>query len=283
MATVLILCVHYPVASGRYVVDALRRLGHTVYTDGPQAGGAMWGLHFPDRFHWTPEPAPRDEILDLVLVMDSDPHVLDLSADYYGRAPIAVYGVDSHVRNYRRPWFKRYFLGHLHPTIMPWLPDMEHLPCGYDPALFTPSPIAWSDRKYDVAVLGVMYPQRMQAVQDLQAAGFKVAWGCGLIGADYRDAHHNSRVALCLPVKGDVAQRVFEGAAMDCLVATPWLRDFSAIKPRGLFIINPRDQLADQIAEALTYGTRTHEAREWVQRFTWDKHAAHILEVMNVG
>jgi hypothetical protein len=276
---ILILANHWPIASGRYVRDALRRLGHTVYTDGPARGNDIWGLHLPDGFAWKPEPFPVGERLDLLIVMDSDPAILDGShswAEYAHKA--VVFGVDNHVRQYRRPWFDHYYLGHLHPSIMPWLPDMVHVPCGYDPVLFTPSPIPFAEREYDVAILGVMYDDRRKAAAELKAEGFKVIAGCGLVGESYRDAHHHARIALCLPARNDVAQRIFECAAMGNMVMTPWLPDFQKLRPRGLYLLRAGTPLGDQVEDAMAHADHIPEAQEWAANYTWDKLAVQVLE-----
>jgi hypothetical protein len=275
---ILILANHYPVASGRYVRDALRRLGHTVYTDGPVMGTRVWGLTLPLWAEWTPEPPPVDSWLDLTIVMDSDPSILDLANEEAIAAKTVVWGVDNHVRDYRRQWIKHYYLAHLHPSIMPWLPDMTHVPCGYDPVLFTPSPIPFAERRYDVAILGVMYPDRLRAVDELRGSGLKVIAGCGLVGESYVQAHHDSRVALCLPATNDVAMRVMECAAMGCMVMTPWLPDFQKLRPRGLYLVRAGVPLADQVRDAMTQAEHIPEAQAWAANYTWDKLALQVLE-----
>jgi hypothetical protein len=277
---ILILANHFPIASGRYVRDALRRLGHTVYTDGPAMGTNVWGLTLPPWTEWTPEPPEWSEKFDieLVIVMDSDPAILTLAVSRYDNAPMVVWGVDNHVRDYRRKWIKHYYLGHLHPSIMPWLPDMTHVPCGYDPVLFTPSPIPFAERRYDVAILGVMYPDRLRAVDELRGHGLKVIAGCGLVGESYVQAHHDSRVALCLPATNDVAMRVMECAAMGNMVMTPWLPDFQKLRPRGLYIVRAGVPLADQVRDAMTQAEHIPEAQAWAANYQWDKLALQVLE-----
>jgi hypothetical protein len=276
---ILILANHWPIASGRYVRDALRRLGHTVYTDGPAMGTRVWGLTLPPWTEWTPEPLPKPTWADLSIVMDSDPAILDQSRvlkDVSSRT--VVWGVDDHVRDYRRPWFDHYYLAHLHPSIMPWLPDMTHVPCGYDPVLFTPSPIPFEERRYDVAILGVMYPDRLRAVDELRGSGLKVIAGCGLVGESYVQAHHDSRVALCLPATNDVAMRVMECAAMGNMVMTPWLPDFQKLRPRGLYLVRAGVPLADQVRDAMNHAEHIPEAQAWAANYTWDKLALQVLE-----
>jgi hypothetical protein len=275
---ILILANHYPVASGRYVRDALRRLGHTVYTDGPAMGTRVWGLTLPPWAEWTPEPLPEGETAELVIVMDSDPVMLNQVVRFNSQTSLVVWGVDNHVRDYRRPWFDHYYLAHLHPSIMPWLPDMTHVPCGYDPVLFTPSPIPFAERRYDVAILGVMYPDRLRAVDELRGSGLKVIAGCGLVGESYVAAHHDSRVALCLPATNDVAMRVMECAAMGCMVMTPWLPDFQKLRPRGLYLVRAGVPLADQVRDAMTQAEHIPEAQAWAANYTWDKLALQVLE-----
>jgi hypothetical protein len=282
---ILILANHYPVASGRYVRDALRRLGHTVYTDGPAMGTNVWGLTLPPWAEWTPEPPNGWSHIDLVIVMDSDPAILDRPPLYrwdgtpvWDEVPIIVWGVDNHVRDYRRPHFNHYYLAHLHPSIMPWLPDMTHVPCGYDPVLFTPSPIPFAKRRYDVAILGYMYPDRLRAVDELRGHGLKVIAGCGLVGESYVQAHHDSRVALCLPATNDVAMRVMECAAMGNMVMSPWLPDFQKLRPRGLYLVRAGVPLADQVRDAMTQAEHIPEAQAWAANYTWDKLAMQVLE-----
>jgi hypothetical protein len=262
------------------VRDALRRLGHTVYTDGPAMGTRVWGLHLPPWAEWTPEPPPDGEDIDRVIVMDSDPAILDHEAAKKGATYTwtTVWGVDNHVRDYRRSHIKHYYLAHLHPSIMPWLPDMTHVPCGYDPVLFTPSPIPFAERRYDVAILGVMYPDRLRAVDELRGRGLKVIAGCGLVGESYVQAHHDSRVALCLPATNDVAMRVMECAAMGNLVMTPWLPDFQKLRPRGLYLVRAGVPLADQVRDAMTQAEHIPEAQAWAANYTWDKLALQVLE-----
>jgi hypothetical protein len=240
-------------------------------------GTRVWGLTLPPWTEWTPEPPP-DFVTDLVIVMDSDPAILDGSKQYTGRAPVVVWGVDDHCRDYRRQWFNHYYLAHLHPSIMPWLPDMTHVPCGYDPVLFTPSPIPFAERRYDVAILGVMYPDRLRAVDELRGSGLKVIAGCGLVGESYVQAHHDSRVALCLPATNDVAMRVMECAAMGCMVMTPWLPDFQKLRPRGLYLVRAGVPLADQVRDAMTQAEHIPEAQAWAANYSWDKLALQVLE-----
>lgn len=269
---ILIVANHYPVASGRYAADALRRLGHNVTTIGPARGTHVWGLHLPSRYAWEPQRVPAQ--VDMTIVMDSDPALLDAIG-----APAVVWGVDNHVRDYRRPVFGHYFLAHRNVSVTAWGADCTHLACAYDPAWFTPSPIPYNERAYDVAVLGVMYPQRWAAVERLRAAGLRVIAGAGLVYENYRDAHHNSRIALGLSAVGDVGQRVFEAAAMGCVVVSDRCADFEHLQPDGLWVID--DDLVTDIQSILaapeTAQTMIERSMAWAKPHTWDARAQEVI------
>lgn len=242
---ILIVANHWAVCSARYADEAFSRLGHDVRHIGPSKGRQIWGLEVPQKYVWTADGRSTwneaeystlfgENMPDLVIVMDSDPSILDSQDAGRYHTPVVVWGVDNHVRDYRRPWFDHYFLAHRHQSLMKWdatysdTAGMTHLPCAYDPVRFTPSPIRWDEREYDVCMIGVMYPQRWELVKALRGAGLKVLAGTGLVYDAFRDAYHNSRISLCASVNGDLGQRVFETAAMGCAILTDPLKDLEA-------------------------------------------------------
>lgn len=311
---ILIVASHYAVCSARYAADAFTRRGHTVRHIGPEMGRTIWGLTLPERYVWTPDDigipsALKADWANLVIVMDSDPAVLDWVKEWHHSA-IIVWGVDNHVRDYRRAWFEHYFLAHRNVSVMEWLSptasltqyfqvhpekrpalfptevqeytDMTHLPCAYDPTLHTPSPIPFEDREYDVCMIGVMYPHRWAIVQALRAAGFKVLAGTGLVYDSYVRAYQNSRISLCLSSNGDVAQRVFETAAMGCVVMSDDCPDFQLLKPKGFWLLDDTEPetvvqaVKDVLHEPEHAQVMIERAQAWVQPHTWDNRAAEI-------
>lgn len=280
-----ILANHYLVASGRYAARAFTRLGHTVSSEGPERGNAIWGLHIPGVAPWT--NAKADGAPDLVVVMDSDPAILDASQRYSDVAPVVVWGVDNHVRDYGRPWIKRYYLAHRRVSLTAWDDtSMVQLPCAYDDAAFTPSPIPFDRRAYDVCMIGVMYPERWRLVQQLRAAGLRVLAGTGLVYEAYRDAYHNSRVSLCISACGDVAQRIYETAAMGCAVVTDKCADFDILKPVSFYAYDyPAPRQLIPLAEQITaYLEHPHKARmnaelsqSWAAPHTWVSRAQALI------
>lgn len=324
---ILIVANHYAVASGRYATEAFRRLGHDVRTVGPAMGRQIWGMELPAEYVWEPDEgfvivgkstSSSDYALsmkqegvetfkpDCIVVMDSDPKLLDQQANAPATVPIIVWGVDNHVRDYRRPWFDHYFLAHQRVSEMLWNevtyatlfdgepkaeniveqvvahnPDMTHLPCCYDPTLHVPSAIPWADREYDVCMIGVMYPERWRVVNALRAAGFKVLAGTGLVYEAYVEAYHNSRISLCISSNGDVAQRVFETARMGCVVVSDPCSDYTLLKPEGIFLVEDGDYIGavqEVLRDPVTAQVMASNGQAWAEPYSWDHAAQKVVE-----
>ena len=308
---ILVVANHYCVASARYATDAFKRLGHSVRHVGPAMGRNIWGLTLPEQYVWEPDAADlfmhewRDWP-ELVLVMDSDTAILDSGSwNKLYDCPVVIWGVDNHVRDYRRLHFDHYFLAHHGASVMQWsdtwsrlgnhatwvgkqYADMTHLPCCYDPTIFTPSTIPWAERAYDVAMIGVMYEQRQQAVQALRAAGLKVLAGTGLVYENMAAAYQNARISLCLSSNGDVGQRVFESAACGCVVISDECADFALLKPKGVIRV-VEGEVTDAVRLLLdgtmrwdgtdeTPETLIEKSLAWVKPHTWDARAQVIID-----
>lgn len=340
---ILIVANHFPVCSARFAADAFTRLGHTVRHVGQPMGRSIWGGQVPEEYVWTPDiigmrglanektyashgadivPIALDDLparlfdadpffADICIVMDSDPAVLDWAEagaqlNTKGVSSTVVWGVDNHVRDYRRPHFDHYFLAHKSVSAMPWevvltsryiVPgettpfasyvnaDMTWLPCAFDPAVFTPSSIPWEQRQYDVCMIGVMYPKRWELVQAMRAAGLKVLAGTGLVYDAYRDAYHNSRVALVSSACGDLPIRLFEGAGMGCAVLCDEIADLKLLAPKSSPVMT-YSSAADAIAQVKALcvmslenaGIAVGYSVDWAQQHTFDKRAQVIID-----
>lgn len=282
---ILILANHYAVASGRYAADALRRLRqHTVFTDGAAPGRELWGgFVVPPSLVWTPDPPPDDAVasLDLVIVMDSDPAVLHYAKRYKDAGKrVVVWGVDNHVRDYRRPWFDHYYLAHKEVSIMDWQADMTWLPCAYDETIFTPG-LPWTERTIDVALIGVLYPHRRAAVNVLKAAGLNVVAGMGLIGTSCAAIYQDAKVSLCLSANHDVGQRVFESLACGCAVFTDPLPDLDWLLIPGLAVWDGDDLVGSvkSVLENAPAAMRAiNDAQQATADATWTRRALTLLD-----
>lgn len=299
---VLIVANHFAVCSARYAADAFTRLGHNVRHIGKPMGRDIWGMQVPQEYVWEPDNLPGEIeagfVPDVWIVMDSDPVLLDSIAPnppHKMEIPFIVWGVDNHVRDYRRPHFDHYFFAHRSVSVMEWKFDifdeegdyrgraeysnMTWLPCAYDPVAFPPSPIPWSEREYDVCMIGVMYPKRWELVAAMRAAGLKVLAGSGLVYEAYRSAYHNSRVALVSSFNGDLPIRLFEGAGMGCAVLCDEIGDVNLLGGQ-----TPLWAYADTghaVFEARRLQERPEvgaQSVEWARPHTWDARAQVIID-----
>lgn len=305
---ILIVANHYAVCSARYATDAFTRLGHTVRHVGPAMGRNIWGMQVPEEYEWKQDSDFMEWVngelkFDLHIVMDSDSSVLDNPGFKFTKEPTVVWGLDNHVRDYRRPYFDHYFLAHRSVSVMEWgdtrytnlLPvapgfnefagkpyeDMTWLPCAYDPVAFPPSPIAWADREFDVACLGYMYPQRHILVNAMKQAGLKVISGTGLVYDNYASAYHNSRVSLCVSAASDLAIRIFETAAMGCAVVSDPLADLSGFKGHPVIEYRSVDEAVEKVMALQSQPEIGAKCTQWAAPETWDKRAEVVIKWYN--
>lgn len=277
---ILMACILYPVASGRYMYDAFKRLGHDVRVVGDSTGNRIWATELDPKWAWESDgPITAywpDWTPDLVILMDS---AFAYHSPMYPDVPHVVYGVDNHVRKYDQYGMARYFLGHKGPSLMDVSrPDVEWLPCAYDPHWFTPSPIPWAERQYDVALVGFPYSHRVKLVMHLQQAGLNVFAGVGPVYDEYRDLYHNTRVSLCISAAQDVAQRIFETAAMGCAVLSDPLPDLKALDAKGITVFESPDEVVDLARKLQTTGEKLALAgQKWAAPHTWDARAQRIV------
>ncbi|MGA3066460.1 MAG: glycosyltransferase [Tepidisphaeraceae bacterium] len=283
MARVLIVCNHHPVGCGRYISDALRRQGAEVRTVGPEFGREIWGMNLEESRVWKADGAIEtvwaDWMPELVIYSMQPPFQFN---EHYRGVPHVVFTVDNHVYNFRDERIDHYFLAHLKSRVMPIEgPSDTWLPCAYDPAAFTPSKTPWKNRLFDVALIGVMYPHRLEIVRAMQQAGFKVMAGLGAIYDEYRNIYHQARISLCPSFCGDVGQRVFETAAMKCLVLSDLCADYAPLKADGIAVYDGISGAVEKVRYWLAHPAEAEAAIErssaWAKPHTWDARAEAIL------
>lgn len=284
----LILAIHYPVASGRYVFDALKRLGHDVRSAGPSTGRMLpWvegGWEAPEQYVWQPSPSDPDWQPDLVIVMDSALQIDSRSPQY--QCPNAVvYGVDNHVRDYHQfdPYVSHFFLAHSHGLRM-GEPGVWWLPCGYDPAYFTPGK-PWAEREHNAAMLAVQYPPRAELLAHLlDGTRHGIQYGLAIYD-QYAAIYQNAKISLVVSAAHDVAQRVWETAAMGCLVLMDDCPDCEAlglVDGVNCLIYHSFEEAVVQYDWALAHPDDAAEiatkGQAWAQPGTWDARAQAIIE-----
>lgn len=281
---VLILAIHWPVASGRYMAEALRRMGHDVRTAGPvpDPPNSIWGGMVDPRYIWQPAPPEGEWEPELVIVADSH-----LGAERTGTVPWVVYGVDNHVRDYRQfdGVVDHFFLAHGHGSRM-GEPNVTWLPCAYDPVLFTPGP-AWERREYDAALIGVLYGPRAELLYALRQGipELRMAYGTGAIYDQYASIYQNARLSVVRSANKDVAQRVWETAAMGCLVLMDDCDDCAALglqDGENCLIYHDAAEAIDKARWALAHPAEAEQialaGQAWAQPGTWDNRLSFIID-----
>src|SRR3990167_277497 len=308
MTRILIVAIHYPVASGRYCADALRRMGHEVRTIGPETGAEIWGMTVDEKYIWRADVPADDWIPDLILVMDA--HIA-LPAEWKFDCPVVVYGVDNHVRDYRQfdGMARAFFFAHnpvgnrvqnfdckpgesfIDGMAINMLTgegpayNITWLPCGYDPVAFTPGP-PYAERSFDAAIIGVLYNRRAELLGELvKIPNVRIAYGTGDVYDQYAARYHDAKVSLVRSAAGDVAQRVWETAAMGCLILMDDCPDCAALGLRdseNCLIYHSVAEAVDQLKWAMAHPDIAEEIAlggyQWAAPGTWDARCQVILE-----
>jgi len=275
---ILLAYIHYPICSGRYVKDALMRLGHDVKSCGYSTRDQIWGMKVSGRWSHHPD-APLAEAIpswkpDLIIILESQ---WSFHHPYYADSPHVIYGMDNHVRDYTQAGIEHYFLAHNEPSIMDMTQDnTTWLPCGYDPVAFTPSPIPIAERTFDVSLIGMMYEERVEIAERLIAEGFKTRFLTGLLYDEYAAVYHQTRIALNVSIKGDLNQRIFEGAALGCVVLSNPCADLKAMTANSVFQYESHDDIVTFVEHYLKEPFAADF--EWVTDHTWDNRAQVIVE-----
>jgi glycosyl transferase family 1 len=285
LVKILIVAYHFEVTGARYIAEAFKRLGCDVRHIGEKVPlQSAWGCPVTPGYEWIPDGGYdrfwADWKPDFILLADT------LVKDYlptlgYMSIPMLYWSNDSHVRNVRREGIAHYFLAHKHGRAQPVAyADETWLPCAHDDFWFKPSLIPWETRAIDVCLIGVMYERRMKLVSMLKAAGFRVFAGTGQIYDNYAQLYQHSRISLCVSANGDLAQRVFETAAMGCHVLTDPLDDLSdeetnkALGLSGFSVYWSDEECVERVRDLLSEETRgvVLPATAYMQKVVQQKH-----------
>jgi hypothetical protein len=275
---ILITAIHYPVASGRYMADAFRRLGHEVQTYGASTGANIWGIKVDERHEWK---ANHDPVFrpDVLINADSG-----RQPEGEFDMPVVLWGVDNHVRDYAGRDYDAMFLAHSWGARMNE-PNAHWLPCAYDPTHFFDAGL---ERRNDVAIIGVPYEARQEIVLHMQAAGLNVYHGLGAVYDEYNAIYNTAKIALVKSACGDLAQRFFENMAQGCCVLTDFTPDAIKLgfKPyEDFWLYNGPDEATAAAKWLIDSGEWQRIARNGynkVQGHTWDNRAAQLLKVLGL-
>lgn len=279
---ILVSCIHYPVASGRYIQRALLSLHHDVRTVGPSTGAEIWGMKVDAKYTWNPEPPEEGWIPDLVIHADSDP---GLQPPEYEGVPLVLWGVDNHAREYSFHKWDQMFLAHswaarMADTNAHWLP-----PC-YDQWAHTDQ---HGKRHIDAAMIGAMYPERQTIAEKIGALGLYLITGSGALWEDFNLIYNCSKLAICKSSGGDLSQRVFENMAQGCCVLADYMPDLirlGFVPYEDFWLFSGADEAASAARWLLESGEWARIAangQRKAQPHTWDNRAKQLLQVMEMS
>ncbi len=294
--------IFYPLAMGRYMLEALLRRSDTeIWTYGPYTGDWIpWagGMTLPSKYvfkpdmplPWVPGQPPTIRYGQMEMEKPWEPDLwIEVNGGIrtFGR-PIkdkyAIIASDPHVLggiyDVVRPKAD-YFFGMQKPYLKPgdiWLPY------AYDPIWHAPSLIPMVDRDYDAALIGLQYPNRIQLANLLRARGKKVFFELGPVYEDARDIYHNTRVGFNWSSLQDTTARVFELMAMGVVPVLNRVPDLMEMFQDGRDF-QGFDTMDEAIELICAYSDNHSEAQlaadaaiEAVREHTWDNRMQAVLE-----
>jgi len=278
---ILIACIHYPSASGRFIARAFRRLGHDVRTTGTSTGAGIWGIAVDPRWIWTPDFDPDGEWKPELIITADSGYILDWQPD--PPCPHILWGVDNHVRDYEGRVYDAMFFAHN------WgyrigEPNTYWLPPAYDPETHVD---LHRERDIQVGMMAVPYHSRQTMADRFAQMGLPLTAGVGMLWDDYRDWYNRVKVAVLKSVMGDLTQRFFECMAMGCAVLCDHPKDAEALGFRAYIDYLPYydDDDAIEKAKRLLENGRWVEfalrGQKTVRLHTWDARALQLLRTMD--
>lgn len=294
--------IHYPVAMGRYILEALLRRSDTeVWSAGPYSGRWIpWkgGMHLPESYLREPDhPTPLTSNAPTVLyesLQSQCPFEPDLWLEVNaGLKPIgrpsglyAVVGTDPHVLDYGGV---RRTSDHFFCMQRPYMRDGDHwLPYAHDPIWHAPSPVELKDRGNDAALIGLPYNNRETLVKVLRSRGMTVRFDLGLAYEDARDIYHNTKVGLNWSSLQDTTARVFELMGMMTVPVLNRVPDLMDMFEEGEHFLG-FDNLPEAV-EKVEWATENlfeaeaiaHNASNAVADHTWDQRVETILQTVGL-
>jgi glycosyltransferase involved in cell wall biosynthesis len=160
-----------------------------------------------------------------------------------------------------------------------------YLPYAYDPTVHFPED---KEKKYDVCLIGLLYPQRAALIDKLRSDGLSVFYDIGLIMDEYREKYNESRIALSWSSLNDTPARFFEGLAMQLPVVSNRTPDAMHLFREGSDFLgfDTLGEAAAQISRLMNDEVLRNMIAEngctAVQKHSYDARAQTILETVGL-
>lgn len=304
MIRVAFVMIHYPVAMGRYFLEALiRRKDVQVWSSGPYTGRWIpWagGMHLPESYVREPDhPLPMTGAQPTVvyeMVQKKCPFEPDLWLEVnagltaVGR-PVgryAVVGSDPHVLNYTpaRAQADKFFC-----MQRPYMQAGDiWLPYAYDPIWHSPSPKMFRERDIDATLLGLQYRHRLELFKALTARGHTTRFELGPSYEDARAIYHRTKAGVNWSSLKDTTARVFELMALGVVPVLNRVPDLMEMfeEDEHFLGFDTMPEAVHQIEKALSPDHERqserimHAAMNAVTGHTWDARIEAIFAEMGV-
>ena len=293
---------HFPMAIGRYFDMAFRNLGHEVITIGPFSGGSIpWG----EEFHFEEYAFPPDIdtsamgsqdisselVLSLLASKDFLPDVIIQISDgsyIQGKFPFpnVIVGTDPHCINYLPmlqsadlfACMQKYYMDRYSFANKVWVPY------AYADGIHQPYSI---EKEYDVVFVGIIYPKRKLALEELQKAGLKVLATTGYLYEEYAKLYSKGKISFNWSSELDTPARFFEGMAMNTCVVTNKTPDMDLLpfeEGRDYLTFTDESDIVRVIKDALLddkYKNVAASGFEHVLGHTYEDRANSILKALD--
>jgi glycosyltransferase involved in cell wall biosynthesis len=287
--------IFYPVAMGRYILDALlRRKDVEVWSVGPYTGRWIpWGggMNLPEEYVFKPNVIlPLGGPPTIAYATLQPPWEPDLwieanaALNSIGRpkCKYAVVATDPHVVDYRNQRANADLFFNMQKPYMAagdiWLPY------AYDPIHHAETTVPWERRQWDASLLGLQYESRIALVNALRARGRQVHFRLGPAYEEARSIYHDTRVGLNWSSAQDTTARVFELMAFGLPSVLNRVPDLMELFHDGEHFlgfhtlpeaVGAVERLLADPDFAVAMG---HAAREAVRPHTWDARVHTILQ-----
>jgi hypothetical protein len=140
-------------------------------------------------------------------------------------------------------------------------------------------------------MVGVVYEERAKIINGMAEKGLRVLAGTGPIMEAYTEHYNQALISICNSIKGDMAQRIFETAAMGNLILSDRVPDMAKLgMVDGVHYVG-YDTTDDAVNKALEIVNDWEPMRvkamidaslSWVKPHTWDARCSVILEAMRL-
>lgn len=231
MARIALTFIRYPLTIGHYWEEAFRNTNHEIITVCPYSGTWIpWrgGMHLPDKYAIPPDyQIPWDQRAQYTFQQAEElmglRHIdawVSIDAAYHLRGKprdaLSVWiAVDSHCVNYDEQREQADFFFNVHKDFMK--PDDIHLPVGYSPRWHYP---VFAEEEYDVMLLGLMYPNRVAAIQQMAWRGYETLIDNGPCFDEARELYAKTKLIFNWSLPDNTVCRVWEAMAMGKTLVT---------------------------------------------------------------